>query len=239
MRIPSKNPINWQDWKYSFLKVNRTVQLSGLALAGLGTFLLMDEQRLTLLPLLRAQQVQYLTIALVGSGGLVLLVGFFGCCGTVKKSRCLLGTYLAFVFLVLACEIATGTLALIFQHKIILDMKDNLNESLKTEYGKKTHVTTAFDWAQAKMLCCGVSGPADYAESVWKVEGIGRGDNVSKTCCRLRDEPDAHKNPQPLNETLCQNGDDRHSKHDLKMFDVFFLGIGEHSYIIQVGKREV
>ncbi|KAL3188504.1 hypothetical protein MRX96_003469 [Rhipicephalus microplus] len=63
-----------------------------------------------------------------------------------------------------------------------------------------------------QMLCCGVSGPADYAESVWKVEGIGRGDNVSKTCCRLRDEPDAHKNPQPLNETLCQNGDDRHSK---------------------------
>ncbi|KAH7969839.1 hypothetical protein HPB52_022360 [Rhipicephalus sanguineus] len=62
------------------------------------------------------------------------------------------------------------------------------------------------------MLCCGVHGPADYAESVWKAESIGRGDNVSKTCCRLRDEPDAHKNPRPLNETLCQNGDDRHSR---------------------------
>ncbi|KAL1434874.1 hypothetical protein MTO96_001753 [Rhipicephalus appendiculatus] len=95
---------------------------------------------------------------------------------------------------------------------ILLDMKDNLNESLKTDYGKKTHVTAAFDWAQAKMLCCGVSGPADYAESVWKAESMGRGDNVSKTCCRLREEADAHKNPKPLNETLCQNGDDRHSR---------------------------
>lgn len=65
-----------------------------------------------------------------------------------------------------------------------------------------------------QMLCCGVFGPADYAESVWKAESIGRGDNVSKTCCRLRDEgePDAHKNPRPLNETLCQ-GDDKHNPY--------------------------
>ncbi|XP_037504953.1 23 kDa integral membrane protein [Rhipicephalus sanguineus] len=191
---------------------NLVFWLSGLALMGLGAFLLMDEQRSTLLPLFRAQPVQYLLIALVGCGVLVLLVGFFGCCGAVKESKCLLGAYLAFLFLVLACELAIGILALIFQHKILSDMKDNMTESLKKDYGKKTHVTTAFDWAQAKMLCCGVHGPADYAESVWKAESIGRGDNVSKTCCRLRDEPDAHKNPRPLNETLCQNGDDRHSR---------------------------
>ncbi|KAH6936230.1 hypothetical protein HPB50_015022 [Hyalomma asiaticum] len=46
---------------------------------------------------------------------------------------------------------------------------------------------------------------ADYAQSAWKVESIGHGDNVSKTCCRLHDEPDSHKNPRPLNDTLCQS----------------------------------
>lgn len=29
---------------------------------------------------------------LIGAGGLVMLVGFFGCCGAVKESQCLLGS---------------------------------------------------------------------------------------------------------------------------------------------------
>ncbi|KAH9373250.1 hypothetical protein HPB48_004995 [Haemaphysalis longicornis] len=36
--------------------------------------------------------------------------------------------------------------------QILADMKENLNNALKKDYGKKTHVTTAFDWAQAKSL---------------------------------------------------------------------------------------
>lgn len=29
---------------------------------------------------------------LIGAGGLVMLVGFFGCCGAVRESQCLLGS---------------------------------------------------------------------------------------------------------------------------------------------------
>lgn len=199
--------------KALLITFNLIFWLSGLALIGLGAFLLIDEHRSTLFRLFRVDEnyalPQYLAYALIGTGLLVLLIGFFGCCGAVKESKCLLGTYFAFLFIILACELAIGIFAVIFQDKILSSIKEDLNHALKREYGKKTHVTTAFDWAQAKMLCCGVSGPGDYAESVWKAESIGRGDNVSKTCCRLRDEgePDSHKNPRPLNETLCQNMD--------------------------------
>lgn len=197
--------------KALLISFNLMFWLSGLALIGLGAFLLIDEHRATLFRLFRVDEnyalPQYLAYALIGTGLLVLLIGFFGCCGAVKESKCLLGAYFAFLFVILACELAIGIFALIFQDKMLSDMKENLNNALKKDYGKKTHVTTAFDWAQAKMLCCGVSGPSDYAESAWKAESIGRGDNVSKTCCRLRDEgePDSHKNPRPINETLCQN----------------------------------
>ncbi|XP_065310034.1 23 kDa integral membrane protein-like isoform X2 [Dermacentor albipictus] len=219
--------------------------LSGLALIGLGAFLLIDEHRSTLFRLFRVDEShalpQYLAYALVGTGLLVLLVGFFGCCGAVKESKCLLGAYFAFLFVILACELAIGVLAVIFQDKILSDMKDNLNNALKKDYGKKTHVTTAFDWAQAKMLCCGVFGPADYTESVWKAESIGRGDNVSKTCCRLRDEgePDAHKNPRPLNETLCQSAADsqqnpyRHNRGCISALEEFVKR--ESTLLIGVG----
>lgn len=65
-----------------------------------------------------------------------------------------------------------------------------------------------------QMQCCGVQGAEDYAESAWKIESISRGDNVSKTCCRMKDadDPDAHKNPKPINETLCQ---DIHMKQNI------------------------
>lgn len=29
---------------------------------------------------------------LIGAGSLVMLVGFFGCCGAVRESQCLLGS---------------------------------------------------------------------------------------------------------------------------------------------------
>lgn len=192
--------------------------LSGLALIGLGAYLLIDEHRSTLFRLFRVDDnyalPQYLAYALIGTGLLVLLFGFFGCCGAVKESRCLLGTYFAFLFLILACELAIGIFAVISQDKIMSEMTGNLNNALKQDYGKKTHVTTAFDWAQTKMQCCGVQGAEDYAESAWKIESISRGDNVSKTCCRMKDadDPDAHKNPKPINETLCQ---DIHMKQNI------------------------
>lgn len=179
-------------------------QLSGLAIVGLCAFLLVDEQRSKLFRLFRPDDHYALYLALTGTGALALLIGFLGCCVAPKKGS-MLAAYVASLLVVMACELAIGTLAFLLQDKILSDIKDNLDEALKKDYGKKTDVTSAFDWVQAKMLCCGVSGPADYAQSAWKVESIGHGDNVSKTCCRLHDEPDSHKNPRPLNDTLCQS----------------------------------
>ncbi|KAH9373249.1 hypothetical protein HPB48_004994 [Haemaphysalis longicornis] len=68
---------------------------------------------------------QYLAYALIGTGLLVLLIGFFGCCGAVKESKCLLGAYFAFLFVILACELAIGIFALIFQDKVLTTISGN------------------------------------------------------------------------------------------------------------------
>ncbi|KAM7288340.1 putative transpanin [Ixodes scapularis] len=106
------------------------------------------------------------------------------------------------------------------------------------------YVLSAFHLARyrtsAQMQCCGVFGPGDYLESAWKAESLARGDNVSKTCCRLRDETeaDAHKNPRPVNETLCQNMDSkqsiyRHSQGCLDALEDFIRQ--ESTLLIAVG----
>ena len=35
--------------------------------------------------------MEYAAYVLIGVGAFVLIVGFFGCCGAIKESRCMLG----------------------------------------------------------------------------------------------------------------------------------------------------
>uniref|UniRef100_A0A2L2YGL8 CD151 antigen n=1 Tax=Parasteatoda tepidariorum TaxID=114398 RepID=A0A2L2YGL8_PARTP len=99
-------------------------------------------------------------------------------------------------------ELAVGILSVIFQDKTLSKLED-LSIVLKDEYGINSQKTEAFDFAQTKFNCCGIFGPEDYEESTWKVQNLGKGDSVSKTCCILSN--DDHLDPKPVNSSWCQS----------------------------------
>ncbi|XP_022243468.1 CD9 antigen-like isoform X2 [Limulus polyphemus] len=219
--------------------------LSGAAMLGIGIYFLVDTDKVTLYRLYYTDGdyalIQYLAYGLIGVGGLVFVVGFFGCCGAVRESKCMLLTYFVFLFLILGCEIAVGILAVIFKNKVIKGMEDNVTSKLKNKYGMDETITESIDLAQTKFGCCGVKEAKDYDKIKWKLDNLGQGDNVSKTCCVLKnhDDIDAFKNPKPVNETLCQSQDlkqnvkFRHQKGCLEKLEEFIraestllLGIG-------------
>ncbi|XP_076346407.1 CD9 antigen-like isoform X2 [Tachypleus tridentatus] len=219
--------------------------LSGAAMLGTGIYFLVDTDKVTLYRLFYTDGsyalIHYLAYALIGVGGLVFVVGFFGCCGAVRESKCMLVTYFIFLFLILGCETAVGILAVIFQDKVIKTLEENVSSKLKNKYGLDETITESIDLAQAKFDCCGVKKALDYDKSKWKLDNLGQDDNVSKTCCVLknRDDDDAFKNPIPLNGTLCQSQDSkqnmnfRHQKGCLIKLEEFIrsestvlLGIG-------------
>jgi len=73
------------------------MQFSGCALVALGVILLYDEtyaQFFTMLTAANIPQVilQYSAFGCIGLGGFILFVGFFGCCGALQDSKCMLGT---------------------------------------------------------------------------------------------------------------------------------------------------
>lgn len=173
----------------------------------MGIYLLVDKEKRTLLhlftiPDLSYTLTQYLAWALVGIGGFVFLIGFCGCCGAIRESRGLLVTYFIFLFLIMGCELAVGILSVVFQDRMLGTLED-LSTTLKKEYGISRTTTEAFDFAQTKFRCCGIFGPGDYEESAWKLEDLGKGDEVSKTCCLLLN--DDHLDPRPANTTRCQS----------------------------------
>jgi hypothetical protein len=66
---------------------------------GLGVVLLYDKSYTYLFTLLNMHSdkypkecIDYAAYASIGIGGLILFVGFFGCCGALQESKCMIGT---------------------------------------------------------------------------------------------------------------------------------------------------
>lgn len=66
---------------------------------------------------------------LIAAGGLVMLVGFFGCCGAVRESQCLLGLFFACLLVIFGAEVAAGVFGFINKDKIIEEIKHFYDES--------------------------------------------------------------------------------------------------------------
>lgn len=63
----------------------------------LGAWMFLDPAKAHLFHLVSATQakrdvIYYLAYVLLGLGGSILLIGFFGCCGALQERRCMIGT---------------------------------------------------------------------------------------------------------------------------------------------------
>ncbi|ROL23514.1 CD81 protein [Anabarilius grahami] len=66
---------------------------------------------------------------LIAAGGLVMLVGFFGCCGAVRESQCLLGLFFACLLVIFGAEVAAGVFGFLNKDKIIEEIKHFYDEA--------------------------------------------------------------------------------------------------------------
>ncbi|XP_054159913.1 CD151 antigen-like [Oppia nitens] len=194
---------------------NSVFWASGVVLFALGIFFLVEDERSSLFKLFVVEKYNYALLQMlawafivIGSG--IALIGFCGCCGAVKENRWILIIYSLFLMVIFAMELTVGVLAIIFQEKVVAELKLELTNKLQTDYGLHSSFTAAIDLAQTKFECCGIDGPKDYDRSVWKTTRMnGMNSNVSRTCCLLQNklEPQAHNNPRPVNEAYCQSSD--------------------------------
>ena len=73
------------------------LQISGCVLLAVGVWILVDPSKKYLFELIASntgtsEVLEYLSYALCALGGFVVLVGFFGCCGAMQESKCMLVT---------------------------------------------------------------------------------------------------------------------------------------------------
>ncbi|XP_023342560.1 tetraspanin-18 [Eurytemora carolleeae] len=146
--------------KYLIFTVNFMVFLLGLTIFCLSTWLVAYEQ------IYKSNQSVYLVYCILLSAGTFLLIpSFLGCCGAVRESACLLGTFF-FLLLVLFLGEIILTVLLYVQEPLIREaVSFNVEQTISEKYENGSNTAAAWDIIQTQLECCGGDGPLDWRKS--------------------------------------------------------------------------
>lgn len=137
--------------KYLLFVFNFIFWLMGSFVLAVGLWLRFDPETVTLLNGDRAPDTFFIGVyILIGAGSLVMLVGFFGCCGAVRESQCLLGSFFACLLIIFGAEVAAGVFGFLNKDKIIEDVQSYY----KSTYNESNNGTLISSY-QNILKCCG------------------------------------------------------------------------------------
>ncbi|KAK2897582.1 CD9 antigen isoform X2 [Channa argus] len=139
--------------KYLLFVFNFIFWLMGSFILAVGLWLRFDPETVSLLNGDKAPDTFFIGVyILIGAGGLVMLVGFFGCCGAVRESQCLLGSFFACLVIIFGAEVAAGVFGFINKDKIIEDVQNFYT----TTYNQNSNSTLIVSY-QKILNCCGTT----------------------------------------------------------------------------------
>jgi len=97
---------------------------------------------------------------LIGVSVVAIVISFFGCCGAVQESPCLLYTYASIVFLLLALQIAAAGLIFAFRKDMEQEFKVALKKAIDHYEGGAEY--KEIDDLQHSLKCCGIESSHDW-----------------------------------------------------------------------------
>uniref|UniRef100_A0A0B7AXM6 Tetraspanin n=1 Tax=Arion vulgaris TaxID=1028688 RepID=A0A0B7AXM6_9EUPU len=203
--------------------------LSGAAILGVGIWILVDPNMKEYMEVIKdaSKDGEFLKVAayiLIGFGAFVFLVGFCGCCGAIRSSKCLLGFYILFLVVVFAGELAAGIYVAVYKNDTNSKLDSGLTKSIQENYGVK--LTTAWDFVQTELKCCGGVNYTDYKNSTWTREN----DKViPPSCCTLNStgQPESYDNCNQLKPNFFYEKGCRDALEDwINDHSVIIIGVG-------------
>ncbi|KAM8878663.1 tetraspanin 34a [Spinachia spinachia] len=165
----------------SFLKIvmfifNGSIFLAGVCILALGVWVKVDSG--SLLGLLQTvdgapaglSQLANVAYLLIAVGAVLLFIGFLGCCGAVRESRCMLLTFFSIMLIIFLVEVAGAVVLLVFKdvaEQILDHLEDEVQTSIKDEYGGNNSFTSLWDATMKEFKCCGYKSYRDFNGSVF------------------------------------------------------------------------
>ncbi|KAM6124325.1 tetraspanin-1 [Pterocles gutturalis] len=160
---------------FSFLKVmmilfNLAIFLGGAALLGVGIWVTVDAKSfLEIFGTLSSSVLQVLNVSyvLIVIGAILLVLGFLGCYGAMRDSKCLLMMFFTVVLIILIAEIAVAVVALVYTGLAESLLTAVVTPLLKQKYGADQALTQIWDVTMKEAHCCGLNNYTDFTGSPW------------------------------------------------------------------------
>lgn len=193
--------------------------LFGAASLGVGIWVLVDKSSLlqlakTNLPNTSSAQdlnsylqtpslLQVGAYVLIAIGAFTFVVGFCGCCGAIKESKCLLYIYVTFVAFILLIEIAGAIVVGVYKGNVESQLKSSIGNMINQYYigiptssdnSPSAVFSNAWNYAQVFFKCCGINNYTDFTTSTWyksyrnyTVNSMTYQAQIPQTCCQFTD----------------------------------------------------
>ncbi|XP_044306686.1 tetraspanin-1 [Varanus komodoensis] len=173
---------------FTFLKVmmilfNLLIVIGGGTLLGIGIWVSVDSGSfLKIFGPLSSSVLQFVNVGylLIAIGAVLFLLGFLGCCGAQKESKCLLIMFFSIILIIFIVEVAAAVVALVYTSLAEVILQETVTKLLKAEYGKSPDITTVWNATMKDLKCCGVSNYTDFDSSVYMNE---HHDQYPPFCC--------------------------------------------------------
>ncbi|KAM9578206.1 tetraspanin-8 [Guaruba guarouba] len=107
---------------------------------------------------------------LIAVGSIIMILGFLGCCGAIKESRCMLMLFFIGLLLILILQVTGGILGAVYRSQIETSLREAFQESVNslqssTEESKVFQET--LQKFQTTNQCCGLlNGPSDWGKNI-------------------------------------------------------------------------
>ncbi|KAM6293291.1 tetraspanin-8 [Porphyrio hochstetteri] len=108
---------------------------------------------------------------MIAVGSIIMVLGFLGCCGAIKESRCMLLMFFIGLLLILLLQITGGVLGAVYRSQIETSLNSTLMnrvKSLQSSTEESKAFQEKFQKFQTEYQCCGLlHGPADWGNNFY------------------------------------------------------------------------
>ncbi|XP_067655595.1 CD9 antigen-like isoform X1 [Haliotis asinina] len=149
--------------KYLMFAFNFLFWLLGMAILAIGIWVRVDPNFSQFMDQTVSSNPTYVAAYLfIAIGCIVVVIGFFGCCGAIRESQCLLGLFFISLFIIFCVLLGAGIYCVVQKDSIKAVVGDFLQDSVNN-YKNRQEAKDAMDKIQKDLECCGSkTGNEDY-----------------------------------------------------------------------------
>lgn len=140
------------------------------------------------------------SFVIIAVGVVIFVIAFYGCCGAVRESNCMLVTFAILLLTIIVIEVIACVLAYMYSGQAKDELERNIAKLFEDAKSGEKGPSEAVDAIQQNLSCCGVNGPASYLALTLRPSCCGGSSpctpiNAYQTGCK-----------QAIEESIVRNG---------------------------------